>query len=147
DYRQRQRPPSYQREQRRERSREVEKDQPPDYSHAPPAAPRKDATVKIVVMGDANADWLAYGLEDAFSEKTEIGIVRKHRTDSGLIPNDQPRDGEWPQVAREIIAAKKPKFIFMMIENNARQTIRKKVPPAVPPSAPKPNAQATQPSP
>ena len=29
----------------------------PDYSRAPPAAPRKDATVKIVVMGDANADW------------------------------------------------------------------------------------------
>ena len=34
----------------------------PDYSHAPPATPRKDATVKIVVMGDENADWLAYGL-------------------------------------------------------------------------------------
>src|SRR5215831_11186678 len=42
----------------RERPREVEKEQPPDYSHAPPATPRKDATVKVVVMGDANADWL-----------------------------------------------------------------------------------------
>ena len=149
DYRQRERPPSYHQrgEQRRERSREVEKDNPPDYSHAPPAAPRKDATVKIVVMGDANADWLAYGLEDAFSEKTEIGIVRKHRTDSGLIRYDQRRDSEWPQVAREIIAAEKPKFIVMMIGNNDRQTIREKVPPAVPPSAPKPNAQAAQPSP
>ena len=81
-YRQRERPSS---PRQRERPREVEKEQPPDYSHAPPATPRKDATVKIVVMGDANADWLAYGLEDAFSEKTEIGIVRKHRTDSGLI--------------------------------------------------------------
>jgi hypothetical protein len=63
----------------RERPKEVEKEQPPDYSHAPPATPRKEATVKVVVMGDANADWLAYGLEDAFSEKPEIGIVRKHR--------------------------------------------------------------------
>ena len=27
----------------------------PDYSRAPPATPRKDT--KIVVMGDANADW------------------------------------------------------------------------------------------
>jgi hypothetical protein len=36
-------------------------------------------------MGDANADWLAYGLEDAYSENPEINIVRKHRTDSGLI--------------------------------------------------------------
>ena len=84
-YRQRERTPS---PRQRERPREVEKEQPPDYSHAPPATPRKDATVKVVVMGDANADWLAYGLEDAFSEKPEIGIVRKHRTDSGLIPGD-----------------------------------------------------------
>jgi hypothetical protein len=88
-----------------------EPEQPPDYSRAPPATPRKDTTVKIVVVGDANADWLAYGLEDAFSEKIEIGIVRKHRTDSGLISYDARRDTEWPQVAREIIAAEKPKFI------------------------------------
>src|SRR5262245_17488054 len=79
DYRQRERPSS---PRQRERPREVEKEQPPDYSHAPPVTPRKDATVKVVVMGDANADWLAFGLEDAFSEKPEIGIVRKHRTES-----------------------------------------------------------------
>jgi hypothetical protein len=62
----------------------------------PRAAPRKDATVKIVVMGDANADWLAYGLEDAFSKKTDIGIVRKHRTDSGLIRYGEDRGSECP---------------------------------------------------
>ena len=121
-----------QREQRRERPREAEKEQPPDYSQAPPAAPRKDATVKIVVVGDANADWLAYGLEDAFSEKTDIGIVRKHRTDSGLIRYDQRRDSEWPQVVREIIAAEKPQLVIMMIGNNDRQTIREKAPPPAP---------------
>jgi uncharacterized protein len=135
-YRQRERaPPS-----RRERPREVEKEQPPDYSRAPPATPRKDA--KIVVMGDANADWLAYGLEDAFSEKPEIGIVRKHRTDSGLIRYDQRCDSEWSQVAREIIAAEKPKFMVMMIGNNDRQTIREKAPPPAPA-----NAQPIQPPP
>src|SRR5437870_11285944 len=126
----------------RERPREVEKEQPPDYSHAPPATPRKDATVRIVVMGDANADWLGYGLEDAFSEKTGIGIVRKHGTDSGLIRYDQRRDSEWPQVAREIIAAEKPKFIVMMIGNSDRQTIREKAPPPAPA-----NAQPIQPPP
>ena len=26
------------------------------------------------------ADWLAYGLEDAFADAPEIGIVRKNRT-------------------------------------------------------------------
>src|SRR5262249_2419652 len=79
---------------------------------------REYARDKIVVMGDANADWLAYGLEDAFSEQPEIGIVRKHRTASGLIRYDQRRDIECPQLAREIIAAEKPKFVVMMIGNN-----------------------------
>src|SRR5262249_241219 len=92
--------------------------------------------------GDANADWLAFGLEDAFSEKPEIGIVRKHRTDSGLIRYDQRRESEWPQVAREIIAAEKPKFVVMMIGNNDRQTIREKAPPPAPA-----NAQSIQPPP
>jgi uncharacterized protein len=68
----------------RQRERQSEREQA-DYSRAPPTTPRKDAATKIVVMGDANADWLAYGLEDAFSEQPEIGIVRKHRADSGLI--------------------------------------------------------------
>jgi uncharacterized protein len=136
--RQRERP----REVQRERPRQVEKEQPPDYSHAPPATPRNDATVKVVVMGDANADWLAFGLEDAFSEKPEIGIVRKHRTDSGLIRYDQRRDSEWPQIAREIITAEKPKFVVMMIGNNDRQTIREKAPPPAPA-----NAQPIQPPP
>ena len=93
-----------------------------------PTQKKPEATTPIVVMGDANADWLAYGLEDAFSEKPEIGVVRKHRTDSGLIRYDARRDIEWPQVAREIIAAEKPKFIVMMIGNNDRQTIREKAP-------------------
>jgi hypothetical protein len=124
--RQRESPRYYPRQ--RERVREQpEREEPPDYSHAPPASPRKDATIKIVVMGDANADWLAYGLEDAFSEKPEIGIVRKHRTESGLIRYDQRRDSEWPQIAREIIAAEKPKYLVMMIGNNDRQAIREKV--------------------
>src|SRR5262249_30615324 len=121
--------------------REVEKEQPPDYSHAPPPAPRKDATIKIVVTGDANADWLAYGLEDAFSEKPEIAIVRKHRTDSGLIRYDQRRDSEWPQVVHEITRAEKPRFIVMMIGNNVRQSICEKAPPRA-----RANAQPIQPS-
>src|SRR5215831_14890121 len=96
-----------------------EREAPVDYSRAPPSSQKKpEATTSIVVMGDANADWLAYGLEDAFSEKPEIAVVRKHRTDSGLIRYDQRRDLEWPQVAREIIAAEKPKFIVVMLGNN-----------------------------
>jgi len=131
--------------------RDRERESPSDYSHAPgPSAKKPEVTTPIVVMGDANADWLGYGLEDAFSEKPEIGIVRKHRTDSGLIRyGDRRADVEWPQMAREIIAAEKPKFIVMMIGNNDRQTIREKVPPVVRPGAAKagtPQAQQ-QPAP
>jgi uncharacterized protein len=127
----------------RQRERQSEREQM-DYSRAPPTTPRKDAATKIVVMGDANADWLAYGLEDAFSEQPEIGIVRKHRTDSGLIRYDARRDTDWPQVAREIIAAEKPKFIVMMIGNNDRQTIREKAPPPPPRGTPKSDKQPAQ---
>jgi hypothetical protein len=112
---------------------------PSDFSHAPaPGAKKPEAATSIVVMGDANADWLAYGLEDAFAEKPEISVVRKHRTDSGLIRYDPRREGEWAQVAREIIAAEKPKYIVMMIGNNDHQSIREKAPPPVRPGAANP---------
>jgi hypothetical protein len=128
---------------RADRAREA----PVDYSHAPgPSQKKPDAITSIVVVGDANADWLAYGLEDAFSEKPEIAVVRKHRTDSGLIRYGGRGDIEWPQVAREIIAAEKPKFIIMMIGNNDRQFIREKAPPVVRPATPKANGQHPAPS-
>jgi len=112
---------------RADRAREA----PADYSHAPgPSQKKPEATTSIVVVGDANADWLAYGLEDAFSENPEIAVVRKHRTDSGLIRYGGRGDSEWPQVARELIAAEKPKLLVIMIGNNDRQQIREKVPPA-----------------
>src|SRR5690242_5938812 len=110
-------------------SRDSDREGSGDYSHAPgPGAKKPEATTSILVMGDANADWLAYGLEDAYAEKPEIGIVRKHRTESGLIRYDFRRDTEWAQVARETIAAEKPKFVVMMIGNNDRQSIREKAP-------------------
>ncbi len=114
------------------------------------ATPRKDATTPIVVLGDSMADWLAYGLEDAYSEKPDIGIVRKHRTDAGLIRYDPRREVEWPAVIREMIGADKPKFIVMMVGNNDRVAIREKQPPQVrpgTPAAPKGTApQAQQPA-
>lgn len=38
------------------------------------------------MLGDAMADWLAYGLEDAYAEQPENrGVIRRHKTVSGLI--------------------------------------------------------------
>jgi hypothetical protein len=104
---------------------------PPDNSHAPSPQARKSdlaPTTSVVVMGDAMADWLGYGLEDAYSERPEIAITRKHRTSSGLIRYDTKRDVDWAQTAREIIAADKPRFIVMMIGVNDHQAIRERAP-------------------
>ena len=104
-----------------------------DSSSAPPAArrsPESTAAINspILVLGDAMADWIAYGLEDAFSERPEFGIVRKHRTFAGLVRYDPRRDVEWPQIVREAIAADKPKFIVMMVGFHDRQAIRERGP-------------------
>jgi uncharacterized protein len=108
---------------------------PPDFSKAP--APKKTDTVPqtpIMVFGDSMADWLAYGLEQAFTDTPEIGILRRHRTSSGLIRTEVRNDprGEypdWPVVAKEMIAAQKPKFVVMMIGLNDRKQIREVVQP------------------
>jgi hypothetical protein len=128
------------RERERDSGYERKREAPVDFSRAPlPSQKKPEATVRILVIGDANADWLAYGLEEAYSEKPEIAVLRKHRTDSGLIRYDPRRDTEWPLAVREILAGEKPQFIVMMIGNNDRQSIREKAPSVVRPTAPKPN--------
>jgi hypothetical protein len=62
-----------------------------DYSRAP--SPEKRDTVperNVLVLGDAMADWLAYGLEDAYADQPAVGVIRKVKTISGLIQY-QPR--------------------------------------------------------
>jgi hypothetical protein len=112
-------------------------ERPVDYSRAP--APKKtDAqpTTKILVFGDSLADWLAYGLEDALAETPEIGIVRKHRSFSGLVRYETRSEIEWPQVAREAIAAEKPQAIVVLLGVQDRQPIREKAPAPAKPGAP-----------
>src|ERR1700736_3058296 len=62
----------------------------PDYSKAPlpKASDLKDeiaAAIPIMVLVDAMADWLAYGLELAYADSPDIVVLRRHRTNSGLI--------------------------------------------------------------
>jgi uncharacterized protein len=108
-----------------------------DYSRAPAPTPRKpDAPpvqTPILVIGDSMADWLGYGLEQAFADTPEIGVLRRHRTLSGLIRADvrsDPRGDypDWVPAARELIASQKPKFVVMMIGLNDRRSIRETVP-------------------
>jgi hypothetical protein len=102
---------------------------------APPPTRKADSAplTSVVVLGDSMADWLAYGLEQAAAESPDIGILRRHRTLSGLIRADVKSDPrgdypDWPQAAREILNADKANFIVMMIGLNDRRSIKEKAP-------------------
>jgi len=104
--------------------------QPPpkreSFSKAPP--PEKRDTVperNVLVLGDAMADWLAYGLEDAYSEQPDMGVIRRHKTVSGLIkyqPKGEPAD--WAAAAKGILATERPDAIVVMLGLNDRMPIR-----------------------
>jgi uncharacterized protein len=120
-----------------------------DYSKAPPPKPADPQAspplTSVVVMGDSMADWLAYGLEQAFADSPDIGVERKHRTWSGLIHNETRADPrglnpDWPSLARDILNTDKANFVVMMIGLNDRQSIKDRQPakPAVQPNSPNP---------
>jgi hypothetical protein len=97
-----------------------------DFSRAPPPEKREVQPDRyVLVLGDAMADWLGYGLEDALSETPELGVVRKHKTVSGLLryqPKGEPSD--WAAAAKEILATEKPEVIVMMLGLHDRMPIR-----------------------
>ncbi len=109
------------RQQQQQQSRPVE-----NYSHAPP--PEKRDTVperNVLVLGDAMADWLAYGLEDALSETPDMGVIRKHKTVSGLIryqPKGEPAD--WTAAAKTILATENPDAVVVVLGLHDRISIR-----------------------
>jgi uncharacterized protein len=124
---------------------------PADYSKAPSAKkPEVPPTSTVVVMGDSMADWLAYGLEEAFADTPEIGVVRKNKPYSGLIRYESKGDLEWSSVARDIINSEKPTVAVMMLGLSDRGPIRDrpnaKAPPA-PAPAQQPETPSAQPSP
>ncbi len=102
---------------------------PVDSSRAPAPAKREaPADRNVLVLGDAMADWLAYGLEDALSETPDLGVIRKHKTVSGLIkyqPKGDPQD--WAAAAKGILATEKPDVIVVMLGLHDRVPIREPV--------------------
>ena len=99
-----------------------------DFSRAPPPGKRDPAFVPerhVLVLGDGMADWLAYGLEEGYEERPDMGVIRKHRTTSGLIryqPRGEPSD--WTAAAKQILATEKPDVIVVMLGLNDRAAIR-----------------------
>ena len=99
-----------------------------DYSKAPP--PRKletPPTSTVVVVGDSMADWLAYGLDEKYADRPEIGVTRKIRPTSGLVRYDAKNETlDWPQVAKEALSNEKPNVIVVMLGLNDRVPLRDK---------------------
>src|SRR5450432_2427290 len=100
-----------------------------DFSRAPPPEKREAAPERnVLVLGDAMADWLAYGLEDAYSEQPDMGVIRRHKTVSGLIkyqPKGDPAD--WSAAAKDIPTTEKPDAIVVMLGLNDRVSMREPV--------------------
>jgi len=118
-------------------------------SRAPaPRRPEGTPSTNVVVFGDSMAEWLAYGLEEAFAETPEIGINRKPRPNTGLIRVEQRGEAyDWPSSARDMLAAEKPDYVVMMLGAADRRGIREAIrQPARPPAGQKQSAdQAKQP--
>ncbi len=100
-----------------------------DSSRAPSPAKRDTPPERnVLVLGDSMADWLAYGLEDAYAEQPDMGVVRRHKTTSGLIkyqPKGEPSD--WIAAAKAILASEKPNAIVVMLGLDDRTAIREPV--------------------
>src|SRR3984957_10924898 len=69
----------------------TQRQQPQAYeSLKPPApAPKKADTTPptetVLVIGDQNADWLAYGLEEALADTPQISVVRRDQPHEGFV--------------------------------------------------------------
>jgi uncharacterized protein len=100
-----------------------------DFSKAPPPEKRESVPERnVLVLGDGMADWLAYGLEDAYTEQPDMGVIRKAKNTSGLIkyqPKGDPAD--WAAAAKAILATEKPDAIVVMLGLNDRLAMREPV--------------------
>jgi hypothetical protein len=100
-----------------------------DFSKAPSPEKREGTPERnVMVMGDGMADWLGSGLEDAYVEQPDMGVIRKAKNTSGLIkyqPKGEPSD--WAAAAKGILATEKPDVIVVMLGINDRVSMREPV--------------------
>lgn len=99
-----------------------------NYSRAPSPEKRDPSIVperNLLILGDAMADWLAYGLENAYSEHPDMGVIRKHRTVSGLIRyQSRGEPADWAAAAKGILETEQPAAIIVMLGIHDRNAIR-----------------------
>lgn len=100
----------------------AEKAEPSEKTAGEKAAAEKIAvSFYVATIGDTLGMLLADGLDEAFEDRPEIGVLHKGKESSGLVRADFY---DWPMAAREL-AAGPPKIdmAVMMIGGNDRQSI------------------------
>lgn len=98
------------------------RERPGHGARAPGAEAHAAPTTFVLVLGDNLAEWLAYGLQEAFEDVPELGVVDRTRLSSGLA---RPETQDWTQAIPEILARQgKVDFIVMMLGAHDRQPIR-----------------------
>ncbi|MBV9635741.1 MAG: DUF459 domain-containing protein [Methylobacteriaceae bacterium] len=91
-------------------------------NQAPAPAPTIQPTFFVAVLGDNLGLMMAQGLQDAFTDKPEIGIVRRVKESSGLARDDYY---DWAKAVRDLLAGKdKVDFAVMLVGSNDGQAIR-----------------------
>ncbi len=84
-------------------------------------APAVEADFFVVVMGDTLGELLADGLEEAFEDIPEIGVLHKSKESSGLVRADFY---DWPKTAQGIAnGPRKPDVAVMMLGSNDHQPL------------------------
>jgi hypothetical protein len=111
----------------------TQRQQPQAYEALKPPPPKKadtPPTETVLVIGDQNAEWLAYGLEEALSDTPQVGVVRRIKPYAGLIRYEPRADSpDWSQAVKEVLVAEKPSAIVVMLGLNDRVPLRERLPP------------------
>jgi len=103
------------------RHRQPREREPANIAAPPPPQKSEITPAKTgIVIGDAMAEWLAYGLEQTYAESAAVGVVRKVRPSTGLI---DPCKGEPRKWLEQSLAGEKPVFVAIMVGMNDRRSM------------------------
>ncbi len=83
---------------------------------------KAEPSMQVAVFGDSLADHLARGLDDAFEDNSDVGVIDRAKGDSGLVRKDVI---DWPKAADDYLQANpKVRYALVMVGTNDRQPIR-----------------------
>ena len=87
-----------------------------------PDTVKVEPTIFVVVFGDAMAELLGFGIEGTLADLTDVSVIRRSRSESGLVRADFY---DWPKSVRDYLAgAPKINFAVMQVGVNDRQAMR-----------------------